>query len=98
MGEKNNHSQVGIASIIFGILGLILYFIGWFLYSFADNRLYGMGIGVILGIIAVILGYIAKKEGDNYGNYGMYLGVLVIIIALITILLTTVTSVETGYY
>ena len=97
MEEKNNHSQVGIASIIFGILGLILYFIGWFFYSFVDNRLYGMGIGVILGIIAVILGYIAKKEGDNYGNYGMYLGVLVIIIALITVLLTTVTSVETSY-
>ena len=57
-----------------------------------------MSAGVIFGIIAIILGYIAKKEGDNYGNYGIYLGVLVIIIALITILLTTVTSVETGYY
>ena len=97
MIENRQHSVVGIASVISGILGLILYFIGFFFFSFVDNRLYGMGIGVILGIIAVILGYIAKKEGDNYGNYGMYLGVLVIIIALITVLLTTVTSVETSY-
>ena len=97
MVEKDKHSGVGISSIILGILGLVLYFIGFFFFSFVDNRLYGMGIGVILGIIAVILGYIAKKEGDNYGTYGMYLGALVIIIALITILLTTVTSVETSY-
>ena len=98
MVKDKEHTNIGIASIILGILGLILYFIGFFFFSFVDNRLYGMGIGVILGIIAVILGYIAKKEGDNYGTYGMYLGAIVIIIALITILLTTVTSVETGYY
>jgi uncharacterized membrane protein HdeD (DUF308 family) len=98
MEEKNNHSQFGIASIIFGILGLILYFIGWFFYSFADNRLYGIVIGVIFGILAVILGYVAKKQRDTYGSYGIYLGALVIIIAIITVLLTTVTSVETGYY
>ena len=97
MVKDNEHTNVGITSIILGILGLVLYFIGFFFFSFVDNRLYGMGIGVILGIIAVILGYIAKKEGDNYGTYGMYLGVLVIIIALITVLLTTVTSVETSY-
>jgi len=97
MGEKNKHTQVGIASIIFGILGLILYFIGWFFYSFADNRLYGIVIGVIFGILAVILGYVAKKQGDTFGIYGIYLGGLVIIIALITLLLTTVTSVETSY-
>ena len=97
MVKDKEHTNIGIASIILGILGLILYFIGFFFFSFVDNRLYGMGIGVILGIIAVILGYIAKKEGDNYDTYGMYLGVLVIIIALITVLLTTVTSVETSY-
>ena len=98
MVKEKEHTNVGIASIILGILGLILYFIGLFFYSFVDNRLYGMIIGMILGIIAIILGYIAKKEGDNYGTYGMYLGVIVIIFALITFLLTTVTSVETGYY
>ncbi len=96
MVKDNEHTNVGVASIILGILGLVLYFIGFFFFSFVDNRLYGMGIGVILGIIAVILGYIAKKEGDNYGTYGMYLGALVIIIALITVLLTTITSVETS--
>jgi len=98
MDEKNKHSGVGIASLILGICGLVLYFIGFFFFSFLDNRLYGMITGVILAILAIILGYIAKKEGDNYGTYGIYLGVLVVIIALITILLTTVTSVETGYY
>ena len=98
MEEKDKHSGVGIASIILGILGLILYFVGWFFYSFADNRLYGIIIGVIFGILAIILGYSAKKQGDNYGTYGIYLGALVIIITLITVLLTTITSVETGYY
>jgi len=98
MVEKDKHTGFGIASIILGILGLVLYFIGFFFFSFVDNRLYGMFIGVILGIIAITFGYIAKKEGDNYGTYGIYLGVIVIIIALITILLTTITSVETGYY
>ena len=98
MEEKNKHTQVGIASIILGIFGLILYFIGWFFYSFVDNRLFGIIGGIILGIIAILFGYIAKKEGDNYGTYGIYLGAIIIIIALITILLTTVTSVETVYY
>ena len=98
MVKEKEHTDVGIASLIFGILGLILYFIGWFFYSFADNRLYGIVIGVIFGILAVILGYVAKKQGDTYGTYGMFLGALVIIIALITVILTTPTSVETGYY
>ena len=57
-----------------------------------------MVIGVIFGILALILGYIAKKKGDTYGTYGIYLGIFIIIIALITILLVTPTSVETGYY
>ena len=94
MEEKDKHSGVGIASIILGISGLILYFIGWFFYSFADNRLYGIVIGVIFGILAIIIGYVAKKQGDTYGTYGMYLGALVIIIALITVLLTTVSSIN----
>ncbi len=96
--KEKEHTNIGVASIIFGILGLILYFIGWFFYSFVDNRLYGIIIGIILGIVAIILGYMAKKQGDNYGTYGIYLGVLVIIVALITVLLTTPTSVETSYY
>jgi MFS family permease len=98
MKEKNKKTPVGIASILLGILGLIFYFIGWFFYSFVDNRLYGMVIGLIFGIVAIILGYIAKKKGDYYGIYGLYLGILIVVIALLTVLLTTVTSVETGYY
>ena len=98
MNKKNKHNYLGIASIIFGILGLILYFIGWFFYSFVDNRLYAMVSGVIFGIVAIIIGYLARKKDDNYGTYGLYLGFLILIIGLLTILLTTVTSVETGYY
>ncbi len=98
MKERNKGTPVGISSIIFGILGLIFYFIGLFFYSFVDNRLYGMVIGLIFGIVAIILGFIAKKKGDNYGTYGLYLGILIVIIALLTVLLTTVTSVEIGYY
>ena len=59
----------------------------------------GSGVfGVIFGFIALVLGFIAKKREDSYGTYGMSLGILIIIIAIITILLTTITSVETGFY
>ena len=98
MVKDKDHTNVGIASIIFGILGLILYFIGWFFYSFVDNRLYGIIIGIIFGIIALILGYLAKKQDDNYGTYGMILGGLIIIITVIMVILATPTSVEYGYY
>ena len=94
----NEIKQIGILSIILGVLGLISYFIGIIFFSFVDNRLYGMALGFILGIFAIIFGYIANKKEDNYGRYGIYLGIIIIIIALITILLTTIVSVETGPY
>jgi len=97
MVKEIEHTNIGIASIILGILGLILYFIGLFFYSFVDNRLYGIIIGMILGIIAIILGYVAKKQGDNYGTYGISLGVLILIIGVLTFLLTTPAYVETSY-
>jgi uncharacterized membrane protein len=97
MVKEKEHTNVGIASIIFGILGLILYFIGLFFYSFVDDRLYGIIIGIIFGIIAVILGYLAKKQGDNYGTYGISLGVLILIIGVVTFLLTTPAYSETSY-
>jgi len=97
MEEKQKQTGIGVVSIIFGILGLIMYFIGLFFYSFVDNRLYGIIIGIIFGIIAVILGYLAKKQGDNYGTYGISLGILILIIGLFTFLLTTPAYVETGY-
>jgi len=97
MVKEKEHTNFGIASIIFGILGLILYFIGWFFYSFVDNRLYGIIIGIIFGMIAIILGYLAKKQGDNYGTYGISLGVLILVIGVLTFLLTTPAYVETSY-
>jgi hypothetical protein len=97
MTEKVKHTGVGIASVIFGILGLTFYFIGVFFYSFVDNRLYGIIIGIIFGIIAIILGYLAKKQGDNYGTYGISLGVLILIIGFLTFLLTAPVYVETSY-
>jgi hypothetical protein len=97
MIQNKTYTTVGMASIILGILGFIFYFIGWFFYSFVDNRIYGIIIGTILGIIAIFLGYLAKKQGDDYGTYGMILGVLILIIAVLTFLLTTPVYVETGY-
>jgi hypothetical protein len=96
MAEKNEHTQIGTAAIILGVLGLIFYIIGWFFFSFVDNRLYGMVIGLILSILAIVLGYIANKRGDVYGTYGIILGGFVIIITFIIVILTTPTSVEIG--
>jgi len=98
MIDLNEHTQYGVVSIILGFIGIVLYLIGWFFYTFADNRLYGMVAGVIFGIISIILGYIAKKHGDNYGLYGIYLGIIPIIISLIIILFVTPFSVEYGFY
>jgi len=98
MDVNNEHTQLGIASIILAVLGMIFYFIGWFFFSFVDNRLYGMVIGITLSILAIVLGYIAKKQGDSYGTYGMILGGFVLIITVIIAILTTPTSVEIGYY
>ena len=96
MAEKTEHTQIGIASIILGVFGLIFYIIGWFFFSFVDNRLYGMLIGLILSILAIVLGYIAKKHGDFYGNYGIILGGIIIIITVTIAILATPTSVEIG--
>lgn len=98
MNVKNKRTQLGIASIIFSVLGVLFYFIGWFFFSFVDNRLYGMVIGIILSILAIVLGYIAKKQGDSYGLYGMILGISLLLITIIIVILTTPTSVEIGYY
>jgi len=98
MNVNNEHTQLGIASIVLAVLGMIFYFIGWFFFSFVDNRLYGMIIGITLSILAIVLGYIAKKHGDSYGKYGMILGGFVLIITVIIAILTTPTSVEIGYY
>ena len=98
MNVNNEHTQLGIASIVLAVLGMIFYFIGLFFFSFVDNRLYGMVIGITLSILAIVLGYIAKKQGDSYGTYGMILGGFVLIITVIIAILTTPTSVEIGYY
>jgi drug/metabolite transporter (DMT)-like permease len=98
MIELNEHTKYGIISIFFGTIGIVLYLIGWFFYSFADNRLYGMVAGVILGILSIILGYIARKQGDSYGIIGIYLGIIPIIISLVIFLFATPIYVEYGYY
>ncbi len=96
MAEKTEHSQIGIASIILGVFGLIFYIIGWFFFSFVDNRLYGLIIGLILSISAIVLGYIANKHGDSYGKYGLILGGIIVIITVIIAIIATPTSVEIG--
>jgi lipopolysaccharide export LptBFGC system permease protein LptF len=96
MTENTEYIQIGITSVILGILSLIFFIIGWFFFSFVDNRLYGMAISLILSIIAILLGYIAYKHGDSYGKYGIILGGCVIIITIIIAVLTIPTSVEIG--
>jgi membrane protein CcdC involved in cytochrome C biogenesis len=96
MAEKTGHTQIGIASIILGAFGIIFYIIGWFFFSFVDNRLYGMVIGLILSILAIVLGYIANKHGDIYGKYGIILGGIIIILTVIITILALPTSVEIG--
>ena len=97
MEKKINKNRLGLISIIFGILGLIFYFIGLLFFSFVDNRLYGMLIGFIFGILSIIIGDFARRKEDKFGFYGEIIGFMIIIIGLVILIITTPTTVVVGY-
>jgi len=93
MQENKKHTNVGIASIILGIVGLSMFFstglwfcispINWF--GVILNILWGF-VSLFLGISSVITGIKAKKQGDAYGKYGLILGIIATALGLVIII------------
>ena len=67
----SEHTGIGLASLILGIIGLLCS-ISVFFYVF----------GGLLGAISLILGGLARfgKAKDGYGTAGMILGVIALIL------------------
>jgi hypothetical protein len=91
--KPRQHSKAGTASIIFGTLGLLMIVIP----GLINSAVLLPGISVLsvdllfifsslcLGVVAIVIGGKAKKQGDTYGTYGMPLGKLTIILGSVEI-------------
>ena len=99
--EEKTYTTFGKVSLILGIISfllllfspIVLLFIG---YVMPSTLVFELSISSVLNyivklfllplaIIAIILGLIARKQGDKYGRIGFILGSIVIIIFIIFI-------------
>ena len=78
MNKNKKHTNIGIVSIITGIISVVL-IINWFdlLPNFPP---------FIIGMVAIISGIYAKKDRDTYGKTGMILGIIATILGLTQII------------
>ncbi|MEM4258193.1 MAG: hypothetical protein QXL17_03460 [Candidatus Thermoplasmatota archaeon] len=74
--ENKKYHQVGLLGVAVGILSIIFMWIPLMTI-----------IAIVFAILAVVLGYIAKKHGDRYGFYGFILGIIAIVLVVILTLL-----------
>lgn len=82
MVEEIKHTDVGTASLVLGIIGILTYFFIGVLIDFPGIS----ALALPIGIFAIIFGIIAKKRGDENGKYGIILGVMSAILGLITLI------------
>ena len=76
MEKPKAHTYHGTLSLIFGIMGMISYF------------LLGLFFSIPLGVLAVIIGF-RERKADVYANYGFLLGSITIIIAIVVFITAT---------
>lgn len=76
MKGPNPHTYYGTLSLIFGIVGLISYF------------LLGLFFSMPLGVLAVIIGF-RERKADVYANYGFILGSITVIIGVVVFITAT---------
>lgn len=91
MVEKEEHTNIGIAAVVLGILGIILLLLPWIGLPFRSDIL-----AIPLAILAVVFGQFARKHGDSYGIIGLILGLITLTIMIVIITLTTPVYVESG--
>lgn len=69
-----------IASLVIGIVALILVFLPW-----------GPALSFVLGIVGLVCGYIQRKQGQTrIGRAGMILNILAIALAVIVVVIAFV--------
>ncbi len=91
MVEKEEHTNIGIAAVVLGILGIILLFLPWIGLPFRSDI-----IAIPIAILAAVFGQFARKRRDSYGSIGLILGVITLIIMIVILTLTTPVYVESG--
>lgn len=89
MVEKEEHTNIGIAAVVLGILGILLLFLPWIGLPFRSDI-----VAIPMAIFAVVFGQFARKRGDSYGVIGLTLGVVTLILMIVIITLTTPVYVE----
>lgn len=78
MNDKNKkNSFIAFISLIIGIISIIL-IINWF-------EIYPNFLPFVIGMIAIIFGYIGKKDGNKYGQVGLVLGIISTILGALQI-------------
>jgi hypothetical protein len=78
--QPKQHTQYGTLALIFGILGIVLLWI----------PLINI-IAIAFAVLAIIFGYLARKQGDSYGLIGLILGIITIVLLVVfTIIAATV--------
>ena len=89
MVEKEEHTNIGIAAVVLGILGIILLFLPWIGLPFRSDI-----VATPIAILAAVFGQFARKHGDSYGIIGLIFGVITLIIMIVILILTTPVYVE----
>ena len=82
-GFMPQDNSLGMIALIFGILALL-----------ATLSLFG---GIILGIIAVVTGHMARKRGQQYGNAGFLMGIIAIILGFVIIVVIIIAGSLAGW-
>jgi hypothetical protein len=71
MSEKKENTNIGIAALVLGSIGIILVFLPWIGLPFRSDI-----VAIPCAILAVVFGYFARKQDDSYGRMGLILGVI----------------------
>lgn len=79
MGGNTKHTDIGIAALILGIVGIILRFIPWISI-----------LAIPIAVLTIIFGYMARKRGDSYGLVGIILGVIILIFVVVSVILAAI--------
>ena len=79
MVESTGHTKEGKLAISCGLLGLVFLLI----YHLLVSQVIIVVIFLILGILAIGFGYLARKNADfSYGTLGATLGILTIVLQI----------------
>jgi len=94
------HTTIGVVSLILGIISILIMMAGFVMPYMVGYAEFGAFIilayllylvGIPGAIIAIVLGYLAKKQGDSYGLIGLILGAIVLILMVISIIIAAIT-------